>query len=310
LCGISGFLDLSSSSYDREEALRRMTDRLAHRGPDSAGLWQDAAAGIALGHRRLSIVDLSPNGHQPMVCSTGRFVLVYNGEIYNAEDMRAALKQKGVTFRGHSDSEILLEACRLWGVKEAIQRSNGMFAFALWDRETRTLYLARDRLGIKPLYWAQFNQLFIFGSELKALRAHPLWQEETDPDALKSYLQLSYIPAPLSIYKNVYKLLPGHILTLHPDGQRTDEMYWDFQSIVHRPQHPQSEEEAIERLDSLLPPFCREALTVPSSPPSCRIKAVRRLKLSPLVLASMITMRRPMPPLLRVILEPTTMSFP
>ncbi|WP_461583446.1 asparagine synthetase B family protein [Tepidiphilus sp. HLB4] len=174
MCGFAGFL--GAEAPDQPEAvLRAMADALRHRGPDDAGVWFDGQAGVGLAHRRLAIVDLTPAGHQPMRSPCGRFVLAYNGEIYNHLDLRAALAAEGGAFawRGHSDTETLLAALRHWGVEGALQRVNGMFAFALWDAQERTLVLVRDRMGEKPLYYGTCGGAFLFGSELKALRAHP-----------------------------------------------------------------------------------------------------------------------------------------
>ena len=186
MCGITGILERApQSSADALAALtRRMAGTLVHRGPDSDGVWTDAAQGIALGHRRLSIIDLSPAGHQPMMSASDRLVLSYNGEIYNYRALRRELEAEGVPFRGNSDSEVLLEAIAHWGLERTLPRLAGMFAFALWDRETRVLTLVRDRLGIKPLYWAEIGGRVVFASELKALRGVKGWTGEIDRQAL------------------------------------------------------------------------------------------------------------------------------
>ena len=224
MCGIAGFLSLSGASSPEACAvnLRRMTDTIQHRGPDNAGAWMDTSAGIALGFRRLAILDLSPTGHQPMASANGRYVIIFNGEIYNFPDLRADLLRLGHTFRGTSDTEILLAAICQWGLKAAVQRANGMFAFALWDIQEQSLQLVRDRLGIKPLYYGWMGNTLLFGSELKSLRAHPAFQAEIDPDALSLFMRFSYIPAPLTIYKGFHKLAPGCILTIPPDGRNGD----------------------------------------------------------------------------------------
>ncbi len=232
MCGLTGLLD-RRLDQPAEQLLGRvsaMNNRLRHRGPDDGGVWGDAEAGIALGQRRLSIVDLSPAGHQPMVSACGNFVLVFNGEIYNAEQLRRELP--GRQWRGHSDTEVLLEMCAALGVEATAPRLVGMFAFALWDRCTRVLTLVRDRLGIKPLYWAAFGPLVLFGSELKALRAHPGWRPEVDRDALAGFMRHNYLPGPRTIYRGVRQLVPGHILTLAPDAEPALAPFWSLSRVV------------------------------------------------------------------------------
>lgn len=230
MCGISGFLD-SSCASDRGQMqgrLRLMTDSLSHRGPDDQGAWVDPEAGVALGHRRLSIIDLSPSGHQPMVSADGRLWIVFNGEIYNFTELREALEAEGAgPWRGHSDTEVLLEAISRWSLVGALSRAVGMFAFALWDRRERRLSLARDRLGEKPLYYGWHQGVFLFGSELKAIRAYPGWRGTIDQSALSSYLHYGYVPAPASIYSSVRKLPPAHWMALSPDGRlEGPTAYW------------------------------------------------------------------------------------
>lgn len=213
-----------------------MAQRLAHRGPDDSGVWLDEQAGLALAHRRLSIIDLSAAGHQPMVSPCGRYVLNYNGEIYNHRDLRAELEREGGHFdwRGHSDSETLLAALRHWGAEQALRRLNGMFAFALWDREQRQLTLARDRMGEKPLYYGRSGDTFLFGSELKALCAHPDWRGEVDREALTLYLRYNYVPAPRSIYRGIAKLPPAHYVVVGENGKSVSDphCYWDLAAIA------------------------------------------------------------------------------
>jgi asparagine synthase (glutamine-hydrolysing) len=209
-----------------------MGDAIAHRGPDDHGVWCDAEAGIALAHRRLSIVDLSPTGHQPMISSNGRLLVVYNGELYNHQSLRLELKERGVRFRGHSDTEVMLEAFSIFGFRATLERLIGMFALAVWDRHDRTLTLVRDRAGIKPLYWARFGDLFLFGSELKALRAHPGWTPRVDRRSVASLMRHNYIPAPRSIYEGVSKLEPGTILTVPWRGEPRFERFWDARQIA------------------------------------------------------------------------------
>jgi asparagine synthase (glutamine-hydrolysing) len=257
MCGLSGFLDLSRKTGEEElrQTAARMASSLRHRGPDDAGAWADAQAGIALGHQRLSILDLSEAGRQPMASGCGRFVIAYNGEIYNFTELRSEIEAGGHHFHGHSDTEVLVEAIALWGVKATLARAIGMFAFALWDREERTLTLARDRLGIKPLYWGRFDDLFLFGSELKALCAHPGFVPEIDRDALAAYLRFNYVPAPHSIYRNVFKLEPGRLLILRPGDEPRIETWWDLFALAREAQGKRieaNEREATERLEALL----------------------------------------------------------
>ena len=186
MCGLAGLIrPTPDTGADRLSALARaMGDAMLHRGPDDSGIWVDEQAGVALAHRRLSILDLSPLGHQPMASADHRYVIAYNGEIYNFAELREVLVARGHGFRGHSDTEVLLAAVVEWGVEEAIARCNGMFAIALWDRQERCLWLARDRVGKKPLYYGWAGDTFVFGSELKALWQHPAFDNAIDPDAL------------------------------------------------------------------------------------------------------------------------------
>ncbi|PUA16912.1 asparagine synthase (glutamine-hydrolyzing) [Glaciimonas sp. PCH181] len=217
MCGFTGFWSEQLGNIDGLEAIAtRMAKAIQHRGPDDSGAWADADVGIALGHRRLSIVDLSPAGHQPMASVDGRFVMAFNGEIYNHLAIRAELQTANVApaWRGHSDTETLLAAFQHYGVEATLTKTVGMFAIALWDREEKQLYLARDRMGEKPLYYGWSKGGFVFGSELKAIRQYPGFDNEIDRDALTLYFRHSYIPAPYSIYKNVFKLEPGCLLVL------------------------------------------------------------------------------------------------
>lgn len=211
MCGICG---IWTGAEPAEEAVRRMVGALGHRGPDGSGLWSDPAAGLTLGHARLAILDRSPLGHQPMLSASGRLVLSYNGEIYNFRALRAELEAMGDVFRGHSDSEVLLAAIERWGLAAALGRAEGMFALALWDRAARTLSLARDRAGKKPLYYGRTVAGFLLASELKALAAVPGFAGEVDRDALGQFLQYGAVPAPRSIYRGIRQLEPGTILTL------------------------------------------------------------------------------------------------
>ena len=227
MCGIAGLITLASSRDQLERNAIAMADSLAYRGPDDHGIWSDADAGVALTHRRLSIVDLSPAGHQPMVSADGRFIITYNGEIYNFQELRPELEARGIKFRGHSDTEVMLEAFAAYGVEITVKRLIGMFTIGLWDRRERKLVLVRDRLGIKPLYWAKFGELFLFGSELKALRAHPGWTPRIDCSAVASFMRHNCILAPHTIYEGVNKLEPGTILTLPSNGDPNIKRFWD-----------------------------------------------------------------------------------
>ncbi len=228
MCGITGFLDFATDKdlAELESRAQSMADTLRHRGPDGKGVWADPEAGIAFGHRRLSIIDLSEAGHQPMTSANDRYVLSYNGEIYNAPELRREMEREGHAFRGHSDTEVLVEMIATRGLDKTLPELIGMFAFSLWDRKTRTLSLVRDRIGIKPLYWGQFGRVFLFASELKAIRAHPVFSAEIDRGALVSLLRHNYVRAPHSIYRGVSKLGPGEMLTVTADGEPVITNYW------------------------------------------------------------------------------------
>src|SRR5579863_1789079 len=225
MCGIAGFWQTTRTTGHPLEILTKMADSLAHRGPDDSGTFHDGTSGIGFAFRRLAILDLSPQGHQPMRSASGRYVIVFNGEIYNCEEIRAEI---GVhAWRGHSDTEVMLEAIERWGLDAAVRRFAGMFAFALWDRRERQLSLCRDRLGIKPLYYGRVGSTLVFASELKAIAQYPDYQGEIDRDALALYMRHSYIPAPHCIYTGLRKLEPGCILTLaSATGSPVIRHYW------------------------------------------------------------------------------------
>ncbi len=258
MCGFAGFLGgISIDAKSDEDVLMSMSRRILHRGPDDGGVWCDTEARIGLGHRRLSIVDLSPAGHQPMVSGGSRYVIAYNGEIYNHLDLR---KQLGdVAWRGHSDTETLLAGFDAWGIQHTVERCIGMFAFAVWDRETRTLTLARDRLGEKPLYYGwqgTGNQrVFLFASELKALRAHPSFTAEIDRGALSLLLRHAYVPAPYSIYQGISKLEPGCLLTISMrQPVPCIQTYWSAVSVARAGRSAPfagSPDEAVNELERL-----------------------------------------------------------
>jgi asparagine synthase (glutamine-hydrolysing) len=242
------------------EALRaigtRMNDTLRHRGPDGSGVWVEAEGGAALAQRRLAIIDLSPGGAQPMHSADNRYVITFNGEIYNYRDIRGELAAAGRPMRSTSDTEVLLEACALWGVEAALDRAIGMFAFALWDRTTRTLVLARDRLGIKPLYYAATPGRVLFASQLKAFRTAPDWRPSIDHDAVAGFLRFGYVAQPRTIYQEAAKLPPGHLLTLRAGRPPQLTCFWDARAVAVAAQARNDpvpdEDEAVERLDALL----------------------------------------------------------
>ncbi|MFT5133588.1 MAG: asparagine synthase (glutamine-hydrolyzing) [Gammaproteobacteria bacterium] len=229
MCGIAGFI---STKQESTTIIESMTSALKHRGPDNQGVWCDLENHLYFGHQRLSIVDLSPAGNQPMHSACGRYCIIYNGEVYNTEEIRKKLISIGKKFCGYSDTEVIVEACATWGITKTVNELIGMFAFALWDKTELTLYLVRDRLGIKPLYWGSFDGLFLFGSELKSLREHPGWTPEVDRNALSAYLRHSYVPTPHSIYKNIFKLKPGSMLTIKPGEANEIQQYWDMEQVI------------------------------------------------------------------------------
>ena len=264
MCGIAGFVQLTRSSPDEElrDIVLRMADTLKHRGPDDRGAWTDAAVGVALGFRRLAIVDLSPNGHQPMISAGGRYVVVFNGEIYNYRELRKQLESEAtegvLNFIGHSDTEVMLAAFETWGFEASLERIVGMFAFALWDRQDRRLYLSRDRIGEKPLYYGWMGSTFLFGSELKALRQHPHFSPRIQREVLRPYLRHGYVPTPFSIYEGIHKLIPGTFLVLNehqPSVLPEPVAYWSPRKVFeqglanHRASH---DKDAATELEGLL----------------------------------------------------------
>lgn len=261
MCGLAGFLTLSGAleSDEFKSILKCMTDTIIQRGPDAEGYWINEEQGIALGHRRLSILELSKAGAQPMQSACGRYVIVYNGEIYNHLELRNELKTTS-QWRGNSDTETLLEAISQWGVSRALQRSNGMFAFALWDKKEKKIILARDRMREKPLYYGWQGEgkyiTFLFGSDLAALKRHPTFINEVNRDALALYMRHNCIPAPYSIYKNIYKLAPASILEVSlQDRQPKIQNYWSLLEVaengVKNPFNG-TETEAVDELEAVL----------------------------------------------------------
>ena len=255
MCGIVGYWDKRGADVS---VVERMAAKIQHRGPDDAGAWVDKNNGLALAHQRLSILDLSQAGHQPMASPCGRYTLVYNGEIYNHQDVRKELEQQHAHFdwRGHSDTETLLAALRYWGMEETLKRLNGMFAFAFWDKSERTLYLARDRMGEKPLYYGQSGGAFLFGSELKSFVVHPQWQGAVDRNALTLYLRHNAVPTPWSIYQGISKLPAAHFVVIRECGGSVSEpqCYWSLASIAQAGARRAggSPEELTDELDALL----------------------------------------------------------
>lgn len=263
MCGITGFWQREGFQASSASAIaERMARMLAHRGPDGSGVWQDDSVGLALAHRRLAVVDLSPAGHQPMISRCGRFVLVFNGEIYNHLEIRARLRSAGhhMVWRGHSDTETFLECISVWGIQLALNAAVGMYAFALWNRTERCLILSRDRMGEKPLYYGWQGDCFLFGSELKALKAHPAFAAEIDRTASELLLRQSYIPSPYSIYRGIRKLPAGSYLTLTSDAVSAKAYpqpttYWDLREIAEAgARHPfrGSFDDATDQLEALL----------------------------------------------------------
>lgn len=270
MCGIAGFWEFAgtTNSESMTAVTAQMCEQLRHRGPDGSGSWVDEQAGIGLAHTRLAIIDLSSNGAQPMHSHSSRYVISYNGEVYNFPEIKSDLLSRGVSFRGHSDTEVILAAIEQWGVAKALTRFVGMFAFALWDRQRRSLTLARDRIGEKPLYFGMSGNTLLFGSELKALKVHPQWKGEIDRDALSLFFRHNYIPEPYSIYRGIAKLDPGWFLTVSPeagngaepifsDGRRkwyaARECYWSLEEVyLDDTVSNRDDRELVEELDGLL----------------------------------------------------------
>lgn len=258
MCGICGFTNNNNEFPSLESIIVQMSNSIKHRGPDDSGYWCDRETGVALGQRRLSIIDLSKEGHQPMISSSGLNVIVFNGEIYNHNQLRMELVKMGSVFKGHSDTEVLLEAAEKWGIKTALQKSVGMFALALWNNKSRTLFLARDRVGEKPLYYGQFNGVFMFASEIKALMLHPEFEKRIDRQALAEYFRYGYIPAPRSIFEGIFKLIPGRIMKIEHDKSMlsiSEESYWNADEVVRNAQNcafSGTNAEALDELEKVL----------------------------------------------------------
>lgn len=269
MCGIAGILN--SEAAEPTRLVSDMIETMRYRGPDDSGTWAETAVGLGLGHARLSILDVSPEGHQPMISASGRYVMTFNGEVYNFLELRRLLEEQGDRFRGHSDTEVMLAAIERWGLQEAVSRFVGMFAFGLWDRATKQLSLVRDRLGIKPLYFGWAGRAFVFASELKGIRCVKEFNPRLNRGALALFLRLAYVPAPFSIFEHAYKLMPGCILTVTPESARSREgfspspddvqaqwkpaRYWSAREVAERGvafPFQGTEVEAEEQLDALL----------------------------------------------------------
>jgi asparagine synthase (glutamine-hydrolysing) len=251
MCRIAGFWDKgSTSSYHKTETLAAMRDSLSYGGPDAAGMYEDESVGLYLGHRRLSILDLSEAGTQPMYWNN--WVVVFNGEIYNFKEVKAELEKEGYTFKTDSDTEVLLKGFEKWG-REVVKKFRGMFSFALWNKETKTLTLCRDRVGVKPLFVYQKNGLLMFASELKAFHKHPHFDKTIDEKAVSVFLQQGYLHSDYCIYKNVKKIKPGSLLEIHANGKQEEFVYWDVENIYQNNKpFSTSENELSEQLEKIL----------------------------------------------------------
>lgn len=251
MCGITGFIDFKKRLNEEKlhNVVQLMTDSLQHRGPDDQGIWVEPENNIALGHRRLSIFDLSPLGHQPYFSDDHKHILVYNGEIYNFKDIQHELIESGLSFKSQSDTEVLLKALIHWGMDKTLSKINGMFAFAYYDKTQHNFYLVRDRMGVKPLYWSWDETTLGFASELKALKFLPDFQKEINFDALYNYFRLGFIPAPLSIYNNTHKLEPGHYLKISLQTRDIqDHNYWHIPKV----DLPEKNDDILQGLDHLM----------------------------------------------------------
>ena len=255
MCGIAGFLSRGQSSADElGRRVRAMTSTLSQRGPDADGFWIDQQAGIAIGHRRLSIIDLSDAGAQPMLSADERWVMSYNGELYNTAELRREVEEarQPVNWRGHSDTEVILEAVSIWGVPATIKKLNGMFAIVFWDRRDRRLWLVRDRLGVKPLLWSlQPDGTFLFASELRALAPFPNFSLRVDPQAAVAFMRHACVPAPLTICQGVRKLPPAHILAVEQGQEPKISCYWDLLEVAGENQRRMDRRPDIEIADEL-----------------------------------------------------------
>ena len=254
MCGIAGYIGQISNPSD---CLSQMAQAINHRGPDNRGIWSDERASIGLAHARLSILDLSSAGHQPMHSTSNNYVMVFNGEIYNHKDLRLELESiSNRNWLGHSDTETLLSAIEEWGLEETLNKAKGMFALALWDKNSKHLSLARDRIGEKPLYYGWVNEQFVFASELKSIKKFPEFNNSIDRSSLALFLRFNSIPAPHSIYEGIHKLEPGHILELHPDSKKLNKYsFWSVEDIYEKgfmTQFSGTPSDAVNKLESVL----------------------------------------------------------
>ena len=257
MCGITGFWDSRHqlNPESRGQIAHSMGLTLQTRGPDSHGIWQHSYNGLVFSHRRLSIVDLSPTGHQPMVSHSGQTIVSFNGEIYNTSELRQELQDHGICFRGTSDTKVIVEGCEYWGVLKTAQKLWGMFAFSVWCEKTQRLYLVRDRVGKKPLYWGWINDTLFFGSQLKSFYKHPHWHGVIDQQALALYLRYNYVPTPYSIFRNIHKAEAGHVITIGQDKSVDAHPFWQLEQVVKQAeQNPfiGNDAEAISVTDELL----------------------------------------------------------
>ena len=257
MCGLTGFWKTASGDPKQlSSIIDAMTSTIEHRGPDDSGAWVDASAGVALGFRRLAILDLSPLGHQPMKSHGERYWMIFNGEAYNFKELRAELEACGHSFRSGSDTEVILEGAEEWGVEKIISKLNGMFALAIWDQKEKCLTLARDHFGIKPMYYGWWKGSLVFGSELKAIRAFPGCRPEVDRGALTLYVRHGFMPGPWSIYKDIFKLQPGCMVTFHaPDERKEPTPYWSLKQVAEQGlanPFQGTMEQATDQLDELL----------------------------------------------------------
>jgi asparagine synthase (glutamine-hydrolysing) len=255
MCGLTGFWELKKrfTSGNEEKVAEKMAEFLHSRGPDGYECWVSKEEGLALAHRRLSIIDLTPTGQQPMTSSSGRYVMIYVGEVYNFQELKKDLIAKGAVFKGTSDTEVMLEAIDQNGLEKAVQKFIGMFAFVLWDKKTKTLSLVRDRIGVKPLYWGFHRGVFFFGSQLKSFRGHPAFNPSLDLNALALYFRYNYVPAPHTIFQDFQKLRPGHILKIDSLGKIDIAPYWELSEVLKtRPTEEESLEDLTRDLEDLL----------------------------------------------------------